>query len=460
MAKKSGVSLFLTQDRSDRGRTCTEVGPRQQLTAHPAYFLEIFFCDLTIRHMMDEPFNFLRYLLDDNEEEEEEDDTLVLIVLASQTLNNSRASFYVRGRLEWEDHVAQLEKEGPNAFHALYRMDKASFLKLCSLIHPFLQVDQAMSTIRTGKGPITTEITLHCLLRWLGGGSYLDIRLCAGISIATFYRVCYQCVEAILCCAELSYSFPSTAEEFEDAAKGFRECSSNGVIDGCVGCVDGLLLQIQTPASNETGNVKAYFSGHYQAYGINVQAACDAQCRFTFASLAAPGGANDIAAFRKTTLHSQVLNLPLGKYLIGDNAYVCSEHFLTPFSGDEKKDPQKDAYNFFLSQIRIRVEMTFGLFVSKWRIFKKPLNIKLKNVGRLFLCATRLHNFCIDNRESGHREKKNGTCESSTSKLIPFIPSDIRVASIPGNSMMRDVLVQEIASMVLARPVYNLERNG
>jgi hypothetical protein len=120
-----------------------------------------------------------------------------------------------------------------------------------------------MSETRTGKGLITTEIALHCLLRWLGGGSYLDIRLCAGISIATFYNSVHRCNKAILRC------------ELEEAASAFKAHSTGGVIDGCVACVDGLLLQIQTPSPNETGNVKDYFSGHFQAYGINVQAACD-----------------------------------------------------------------------------------------------------------------------------------------------------------------------------------------
>ena len=107
--------------------------------------------------------------------------------------------------------------------------------------------------------------------------------------------------------------------------------SSHGAIKGCVACLDGYLLQIKVPAKAETGNVKAYFSGHYQTYGINVQATCDHQCRFVYA-LAAPGGANDIAAYRKTRFNEMVQNLPIRKFVIGDNAYVCSETLLTPFS--------------------------------------------------------------------------------------------------------------------------------
>jgi DDE superfamily endonuclease len=401
-------------------------------------------------------FNFLSYLMDDDEDGEE-DDSLLVMILASVPLEKKRASFYVRNRLEWDSHVAQLEQEGPYACLAMYRMDLQSFTKLCSLVDPFVSVDPVMSEIRTGKGPITTEIALHCLLRWLGGGSYLDIRLCAGISITAFYNSVYRCIAAILHCEQLRYSLPATADEIEEAESAFKAHSTGGVIDGCVACVDWLLLRIQTPSPDETGNVKAYFSGHYQAYGINVQAACDAQCRFVFAALAAPGGANDITAFRKTALHTYIQNLPLGKYIIGDNAYVCSEHLLTPFCGDEKREKQKDAFNFYLSQLRIRVEMTFGRLVNKWRIFKRPMQVKLKNVGQVFLCATRLHNFCIDERVT----KLDTTLDcTDTADSYAYVPSDINAATIPGNSMIRDILVEEIAAMGLSRPAYNVQRNS
>jgi len=112
--------------------------------------------------------------------------------------------------------------------------------------------------------------------------------------------------------------------------------SSHGAIKGCAACLDGYLLQIKVPAKAETGNVKAYFSGHYQTYGINVQTACDHQCRFKYAALAAPGGANDIAAYRKTRFNEMGQNLPIRKFVIGNNAYVCTETLLTPFSGREK----------------------------------------------------------------------------------------------------------------------------
>jgi DDE superfamily endonuclease len=149
--------------------------------------------------------------------------------------------------------------------------------------------------------------------------------------VASFFACVHKGIEAVLDCTELGYKLPTTEHEIQQSANNFKVHSTNGVIDGCVGCVDGLLLRIQTPSAREVGNVKAFFSGHYRAYGVNVQAMCDSQCRFIYACVAAPGGTNDIAAYRKTSLTHFVENLPIGKYMIGDNAYICTEHLLTPF---------------------------------------------------------------------------------------------------------------------------------
>jgi len=92
-----------------------------------------------------------------------------------------------------------------------------------------------------------------------------------------------------------------------------------------------------------------------------------------YAATAAPGGANDIAAIRKTGLCEMIQKLPPKKFVVGDNAYICSETLLTPFSGVEKEDPAKDAFNFYLSQLRIRIEQTFGLMTQKWRILQQPI---------------------------------------------------------------------------------------
>jgi hypothetical protein len=70
---------------------------------------------------------------------------------------------------------------------------------------------------------------------------------------------------------------------------------------------NGLLLSIQTAR-----NVRSYFSGHYQKYGINIQACCDAQCRFTFLGVGGPGVTKDRTAIKEIGLYNKVETLPPG----------------------------------------------------------------------------------------------------------------------------------------------------
>ena len=83
-------------------------------------------------------------------------------------------------------------------------MEYSAFLKLCNIIRPQVQFDDEMSRCRTSKGPITVEIMIRCLLQWFGGGSYLDIRLCAGICPTAFHCCTYKCIDAIFNSEDLS----------------------------------------------------------------------------------------------------------------------------------------------------------------------------------------------------------------------------------------------------------------
>ena len=113
---------------------------------------------------------FWDFLVDDEDEEDEEDEFIVILAAAAASSSSHsptkrrRPNFFVRERIEWDAHVAALVEEGPHAFPRMYRMSYESFVKLCSYIDSFCQVDAVMSTRRSSKAPIVTEIALHCLL--------------------------------------------------------------------------------------------------------------------------------------------------------------------------------------------------------------------------------------------------------------------------------------------------------
>ncbi len=100
--------------------------------------------------------------------------------------------------------------------------------------------------------------------------------------------------------------------------------------------------------------------------------------------------------------------------------------------------------------------LTFGRLVNKWRIFKRPLQVKLKNVGNVFICATRLHYFCINEGRSDN-VLINDASQNIPSTLL-VIPAQENPSTIPSNSNMRDIVVEEISTMGPSRLAYNLKQ--
>jgi hypothetical protein len=126
------------------------------------------------------------------------------------------------------------------------------------------------------------------------------------------------------------------------------------------GCIDGWLMQIETPREDDVATVTSYYAGHYACFGINVMACCDFNCRFTSFSLESPGGTGDSIAFTRWSLSRICENFGIGEYGIGDNALTNSQFLLTPFT-KVQMNQKRSNYNFSLSQLRINIEMAFGL---------------------------------------------------------------------------------------------------
>jgi hypothetical protein len=281
-----------------------------------------------------------------------DDDLMDVAAMAAAVLSwQFHGSFLVRQQVNWQMHTRLLlhEKE----FKKFYRMSLSSFNILLEILHPHIKINlKQSSNASKGRHPIIHEIILHCTLRYLAGGSYHNIRTTAGLSRSSFYCCIYHGIEAINC-PQLKMKFPFTLLELHQTAAAFESHSTHGICNGCIGALDGWLCQVQVPSANEAKKVKEYFSGHYQCYGLNIQATCDASCSFTPLSVLCPGGTSDSKAFYSSRTYNLVEQLPEGFYVLADNAYCLSSTLLIPYSGWEKQDKSKDAFNFFLSLLRI-----------------------------------------------------------------------------------------------------------
>jgi DDE superfamily endonuclease len=242
-------------------------------------------------------------------------------------------------------------------------MRKQSFDKLLGFIYTDLVVNEWMAGHR--EGPIIPELCLYCTLRYLAEGSYLDLCDIAGVSTSSFYRVIWKTIAAIRKAPQLDIKFPSTREEIQRNIDGFASISHQKAILNCALVIDGYLLRIRVPNKVEVGNVRSYFSGHYQCYGVNVQAGCDHRSRFVYLAFASPGVTADRYAVRHCRLHALIEGLPFGICAIGDAAYEATEHLVPIDHGVDRLKDKNDDFNFYASQLRIRIEIAFGLMQCK-----------------------------------------------------------------------------------------------
>ena len=304
-------------------------------------------------------------------------------------------------RLQWESFI--MKHAGRQDLKRHLQMSHTSFNQLLSFLRDKLEVDNRMASLRGGA--ILPELCLYACLRYLAGGSYSDIKYFTGISVPSLYRIIWKCIDAINACKELSIKFPTTVAEVKEAARGFESISMQQCIWNCVSVIDGYHLQIQTPSKREVKNVRSFFSGHYQTHGLNIQAACDHHCRFTFLGVAGPGVMGDRDAVHMVKLGSLVEGLPGLYCVIGDCAYSATEHLIPIFRGEMARIARNDNFNFYASQLRIRIEMAFGLMVKKWGILSRPLLIKMIKIKKLMVAIARLHNFCINERLQENKNK-------------------------------------------------------
>ena len=300
---------------------------------------------------------------------------------------------------------------GKYMFRRAYRMNKASFYKLHSILKP--RLDAIFFPKNGGKKDpkdspylISTKLRMSIAIRYFAGGCPYDIMLTHGVSYTSIYRSVWGVVDAVNSTKELEFSFPSHAEQRKNAA-GFYEMSG-AMFNNVIGALDGLLIWITKPSFSWCRKSKcgeAQYKCHRKdKFGMNLQAMCDHKLRFIYIDIKWPGSTSDYLAWVTSDLcHDLDANtcnkkLLAGMTIVGDNAYIKKKYMAVPLKGQQVG--YNDAYNFYLSQLRITIERAFGALVHRWSILRGPLLCPLPKVAPTIMCLCRLHNFCIDANEN------------------------------------------------------------
>ena len=110
-------------------------------------------------------------------------------VLARERLRRARESrLHAANRhRERATKVAEMDQFSDLEFQMQYRMSRTSFNALLELLLPLITKDEEMARRSSGSG-VCPKARLAIALRWLAGGSYLDIAKAYGIDQRNFFH--------------------------------------------------------------------------------------------------------------------------------------------------------------------------------------------------------------------------------------------------------------------------------
>ncbi|XP_022882376.1 uncharacterized protein LOC111399350 [Olea europaea var. sylvestris] len=144
----------------------------------------------------------------------------------------------------------------------------------------------------------------------------------------------------------------------------------------CIRVIDGIHILAMV-----IGRDKSSYRNRHGTISQNVLAACNFDLKFI----------NVISGWEESAHNSKVLSdaltkrngleVPKGKYFLGDYGFSNRRQFLTPFRGvryhlqdfvGQDRDPEniKDLFNLRHVSLRNVVERIFGIFKSRFTIFK------------------------------------------------------------------------------------------
>jgi hypothetical protein len=263
-------------------------------------------------------------------------------------------------------------------FRRMFRMTRQAFTKLCKKVgdsvgdNIFKSEHKTRPVTKTTKatlfrgGEVSGEVRLATYLRLMAGASYLDLFMIYDIKKKQIYSSFNKVAEWI----NNTFTLPlvKALQEkdeafFEELSKAFSR-DSNGVYIGCIGALDGLAVKIKRPiVSKKLPNPGAYYC-RKGFYALNCQAICDVNKRLLWISSRHIGSCHDSRAFTDTRLYSLLLERKewlkeRGFFIVGDSAYNLESFLLIPYEQPAPKSSE-DAYNFWQSNSRIRIECCFG----------------------------------------------------------------------------------------------------
>lgn len=208
----------------------------------------------------------------------------------------------------------------------------------------------------------------------------------------------------------IMFQVPATSDEWKNIEYGFR---TRWNFPGCVGALDGKHVVIRAPP----GSGSDYFN-YKNSYSIVLMALVDSDYCFLYVDVGAKGRGSDGGIFQNSSLYNALetnsLAIPNNFIILADDAFPLKKYIMKPYSR-RNLTPAERIYNYRLSRARRAVENAFGILASKFRLFEKPISLKLETLDKVVLACCAIHNWLkktnpryvmgdlIDHEDEDHR---------------------------------------------------------
>ncbi|KAH6835033.1 hypothetical protein C2S53_011640 [Perilla frutescens var. hirtella] len=167
----------------------------------------------------------------------------------------------------------------------------------------------------------------------------------------------------------------------------------------CIGAIDGTHIPAMV-----TGREVSSFRNRHGMQSQNILVACNFDLQFMYVLSGWEGSAHDSKLLNDALSRRNGIHVPQGKYFLVDCGFANRRQFLVPLRGvryhlkdfsGQGRHPRNasELFNLHHASLRNVIERIFGVFKSRFTIFKTAPPFPFQTQAELVLACAGLHNF-------------------------------------------------------------------
>nr|CAI5853840.1 unnamed protein product [Callosobruchus analis] len=327
-----------------------------------------------------------------------------------------------------ETLLKELATEDKDGYRNYLRMSEEKFEELLSKVQNSIKKQDTVM-----QQAISPKLKLQGTLRYLATGDSFQ-------TLAFLYRVPKNTISSFL--AEVFPAIYDALKDFikvphtEDERKNIqKEYYFRWNFPKCCGALDGKHIVIRN--ASHSGSEYLNYKG---TYSLILFACIDANYCFRYFDIGTNGRANDAAVCAKSSLNAALenvrntLNFPKHGVFVADDAFPLRTYILKPFGRSTHLSRKQKIFNYRLSRARRIVENAFGILVSRFRVFERPIAIGIDKVDVVVKATLALHNWL--KMSSGETYTPIGSFDTEDLNTRQIVPGSWRTQSTEARGLV------------------------